>query len=175
MGPLALLLSLSAHAPSMPKPEPIELVGEVKEIGAGPDGSRALLVSESGDYQLHGSAEPADAELVRLAGAKIRVYGITGDPRLPSGKHVRVERYEIVDVGGGVVPQIGHIAKIELGGRTRLLFVSEGGIADLLPEGWGKKMMQHVGAKIWMVGSRQGKEFSPQRFAILKSMEGEKK
>jgi hypothetical protein len=175
MGVLVLLLSLSAHAPATPKPEPVELVGEVKEIGGGPDGSRALLVAEGGDYQLHGAADPADAELVRLAGAKIRIFGFTGDPRLPSGRHVRVERYEIVDVGGGVVPEMGHIAKIELGGRTRLLFVSQSGIADLLPEGWGKKMMQHVGAKVWMVGSRQGKEFSPQRFAILKSMEGEKK
>jgi hypothetical protein len=34
-------------------------------------------------------------------------------------------------------------------------------------------MMQHVGAKVWMVGSKNGKEFKPERFAILKTTEGE--
>lgn len=173
--PFALLFALSAHAPATPKPKPIELVGEVKEVSGGAGTSRALLLIEGGEYQLHGLANPSRNELVRLSGAKVRVYGITGDPRIPRGKHVLVERYEIVDVGGGVAPRVGRIAKLEMNGATRLLFVDESGVADLLPAGWGKKMMQHVGAKVWMVGSRNGKGFQPQRFAILKSMEGDER
>jgi hypothetical protein len=172
---LALLLALSAHAPATPKPKAIELFGEVKEASGGPGGSRALLLVEGGEYQLHALADPSVNELKRLAGAKVRIFGVTGDPRIPRGKHVLVERYEIADVGNGVVPRIGRIAKLELDGRTRLLFVDESGTADFLPEGWGKKMMQHVGAKVWMVGSRNGKDFQPERFAILRSTEGEKR
>ena len=171
---LALVLSLSSHGPS-PKPQPIELFGEVKEASGGAGGSRALLMVEGGEYQLHAAVTPSENELKRLSGAKVRIFGITGDPRIPRGKHVLVERYEIVDVGGGVVPRIGQIAKIEIGGDTRLLFVDAAGTADLLPEGWGKKMMQHVGAKVWMVGSKNGKDFQPQRFAILKTTEVENK
>src|SRR5687767_7859747 len=125
----ALMLSLSAHAPS-PKPQPIELYGEVKEAAGGPGTSRALLMVEGGEYQLHGFAEPSENELKRLSGAKVRIYGITGDPRIPRGKHVLVERYEIVDVGDGTVPKIGQIAKIELNGGTRLLFVDAAGNAE---------------------------------------------
>jgi hypothetical protein len=170
--PLALVLSLASHGPS-PKPQAIELFGEVKEVSGGAGGSRALLLVEGGEYQLHGGADPSENELKRLAGAKVRIYGMTGDPRIPRGKHVLVERYEIVDVGGGVAPRMGHIAKLELEGGTRLLFVDAAGNAELLPQGWGKKMMQHVGAKIWLVGSRDKKELKPERFAILKSTEGE--
>lgn len=169
--PLALMVALAGHPPAAtPKPKPIELLGSVKEVSGGPGSSRALIVLDGGgSYQLHGTASPSEAELKRLSGVKVRIYGITGDPRIPRGKHVLVDRYEIVDVGKGVVPRIGRIAKMDLGGATRLLFVDERGDADLLPEGWGKKMMKHVGAKLWMVGSRSGSKFTPQRFSILAS------
>ncbi len=174
LAPLALMLALAAHNPG-PRPQPIELTGEVKEVSGGAGTSRALLITEDGsEYQLHGAADPSERELVRLSGAKVHVFGMINDPRIPLGKHVMVGRYEITDVGG-VVPRIGHLAKLEIDRSTRLLFVDEAGNAELLPEGWAKKMMSHVGAKIWMVGSRAGKHFQPQRFAILKDLEeGEK-
>jgi hypothetical protein len=170
---IALAVLLFAHPPSsVPSPKPIELFGEVKEVHGGPGGPRPLLLIEGGEYHLHGAGDLADAELVRLAGAKVRIFGVTGDPRVPRGKHVLVERYEITDVGGGVAPRIGWIARIELDGAGKLLFVDHHGNADLLPDGWMKKMEKHVGAKAWMVGERSGSKFQPQRFAILRTAPG---
>lgn len=167
--PLALMVCLAGHPPApIPKPKPIELLGSVKEVSGGPGKSRALLVLEGGgSYQLHGTSSPSEAELKRLSGVEVRIYGVTGDARIPRGKHVLVDRYEIVDVGKGVVPRVGRIAEIELDGATRLIFVDETGHADLLPKGWSKKMARHVGAKVWMVGRRSNGRFTPRRFSIL--------
>src|SRR5205085_664681 len=108
------------------------------------------------------------AELRRLAGIRIKVHGVKGDPMLPEGNHIRVDRYDIVDVGGGVTPRIGTLATISLDGTARLIFVDEEGNAEMLPRGWATKMMKNAGAKVWVVGARGKTELKPDRFGILR-------
>ncbi|MEQ8280063.1 MAG: hypothetical protein RMA76_01855 [Deltaproteobacteria bacterium] len=168
---LVLLSALSGHpASAVPRPKTVQMRGEVREVSGGKLGkSRAVLVADDGEeYTMHGIDSETGEELTRLAGVKIDAFGLLNDPRLPRGRHVLVQRYQIVDVGKGVVPRTGVIASVDMGGTKRLLFVDDDGRADLLPEGWGKKMNRHVGARIWMVGSGEGASFKPLRFSILR-------
>lgn len=168
---LLILTALTAHpASAVPRPKTVQMRGEVREVSGGKLGqSRAVLVTEDGEeYTMHGMDSETGEELTRLAGTKIEAFGLLNDPRLPRGHHVLVQRYAILDVGKGVVPRIGVIAQMEVGGAMRLLFVDDEGRADLLPEGWATKMNRHVGARIWMVGSGEGTAFKPLRFSILR-------
>lgn len=167
-----ILMSSLGHPPSaVPRPEAVQLEGQVRAAAGGPAGrARVLLVTKNAEeYELHATAKADHAELERLAGVKVRIRGVQGDPRLPRGRHVMVDGYDIVDVGAGVVPSLGTIASLEMNGKARLLFVSEDGQAALLPEGWARKMQRHVGAKIWMVGKLEAGKLRPKRFAILRA------
>jgi len=169
---LILLSTLAGHPPSaVPRPLPVALVGQIRAAAGGPGGGARilLLTKDAEEFELHTSRPDGKEELERLAGVKVRIDGFQNDPRLPMGHHVMVDGYEILDVGDGVVPELGTIAAFTKGGTTRLLFVNEAGQAALLPEGWGKKMLRHVGAKVWMVGKRSGEAFRPVRFAILRT------
>jgi hypothetical protein len=169
---LILLSTLAGHPPSaVPRPLPVALVGQIRAAAGGPGGEARilLLTKDAEEFELHAPRPQGKEELERLAGVKVRVEGFQNDPRLPRGHHVMVDGYEIVDVGEGVVPELGTIAALPVNGETRLLFVSEAGQAALLPEGWGKKMLRHVGAKVWMVGKRSGDAYRPVRFAILRT------
>lgn len=168
---LAVLLSIVAHNPSpVPPPVKIDAIGKVREVKSGEGGApqAVLELADVGEMVLHGLDDKGDAELMRLAGVRVRIYGVKGDPTLPRGNHVRVDRYEIVDVGNGVVPRIGRIAAIELHGTTRIVFVDDQGQADLLPAGFTKKMQANVGARAWMIGSKDKGDFIPTRFSILR-------
>lgn len=168
---VALLMSLTAHPPSaVPKPKPIELSGKVREASNLPGKSQAVLTLDSGEeWVLHATSDDLRQELVRLAGTKVALSGLHGDPRFPRGNHALVERYQIVDAGNGQVPRVGLLASIELDGKTRLLFVDDGGQAETLPEGWNDKMRRHVGAKLWIVGTKVGEKFTPTRYALLRT------
>lgn len=168
---LVLALSVLSETP-MPQPAKVELVGKIREVGGGlRGGPQALLVlDDKSDRVLHGASDLDDEELRRLAGARVRVFGVENDPMMPRGNHVRVDRYEILDVGGGAVPRLGRLAELELEGKQRLVFVADDGRAELLPASWYKKMSKHVGARLWVVGDRApGKaELTPVRFAIIR-------
>lgn len=170
---LVLMLSatLAAQSGEALGPKPVDLVGKVREVGGGPGGqAQAVLVLDDGSEWTLWSTDPeAQGELVRLSGVRAHFRGHLGDPRFPGTNAVSVSRYEIVDIGKGVVPRIGHLASLVLDGKTRLLFVDEAGTAELLPEGYAEKLMKQVGAKLWMVGNKSGERFQPMRFAILRS------
>ena len=144
--------------------------GEVREISGGPAGrSQAILLAGEGRRLTLHALRPAEAsELIRLTGVRVRIR-TARDPGLPGPDHVRVLSYEILDVGGGIRPRVGHIARLEHDGRPRLVFVDEFGRADWLPAGWAPKLERHVGSKVWMAGRRKGDVFLPTRFAILRS------
>lgn len=168
--PAFVALSMLAHNPQpLPAPAPFEATGKVREILGSAERPQAVLeLDDKSELVLHGATELDDAELRRLAGVRIKTKGIKGDPLLPRGNHVRVAHYDILDVGGGVVPRIGRIASLDLNGTERLLFVDDDGSAQLLPLGWASKMTKHVGAKVWLVGTRAKAELTPTRFAILR-------
>lgn len=136
-------------------------VGTVREVVGGPS-SRAELVAEDGlTYLLMGKTVDDEAELKRLAGVKVRLGGVAA----ASNKFL-VERFEILDIGGGVVPKLGVIA--ELGPDRRLLFVDETGQAAFLPAGFTSKLKDQVGARVWVVGKPRGDRLQVSRFAILR-------
>lgn len=169
---IAIALLFASHPNAeLPEPRATELMGKVREVGGGVGGRpKAVLIADDGkELTLYGQDDGADDELRRLSGVRIKVRGLMDHPRVPHGPHVLVETYEIVDVGGGVVPSLGQLASIELDNGPRLLFVEDGGRAHLLPQGWGKKMRRHVGARLWMVGSMRKGQFAPERFAILRA------
>ncbi len=169
---LVLLSSMVGHPPSsVPRPQAVTLQGRVRAASAGHRGAaRVLLVTKNAEeFELHTPNRAEHKELERLAGVTVRIRGYKGDSRLPRGRHIMVNRYEILDVGAGKVPELGIIAALDIDGKSRLLFVSEAGQATLLPNGWARKMKRHVGAKIWMVGKRKNGQLKPTRFAILRS------
>lgn len=169
---LGLLMTLAAQAPSVDSgARALELTGTIREAAGGIGGkARALLKTDDGkSFEVHGSTDTRQEELRRLSSVKVKLWGVTGDPRIPAGDHLLVERYEILDVGGGVVPRVGKIALLSMNGKEHLIFVDKSGHADLLPSGWSKKMKQHVGAKVWMVGTGSGAKFKPTKFSVLKT------
>ncbi|MBK8014682.1 MAG: hypothetical protein IPK13_25435 [Deltaproteobacteria bacterium] len=177
----SILFALAAVAPSAEgervapsEPQLVEVEGTLRSM-RGPlnDTSVLMRVERSApttapNLTLHGDRQDLEVELRRLAGARVRVVGMQNDPRRPSPEHVYVERYEILDVGHNEVPRIGHLATLDLDGKARLLFVDERGLAQLLPEGWAKKLRNHAGAKIWLLGTTIEGRLIPKKFAILK-------
>jgi hypothetical protein len=168
---VTFMLVALAHPPvPIPTPTPVEIIGRVREVGggSGPKPDAMMTLDDGSEIVLHGRDDAEDMELRRLAGVRVKVNGIKGDPLLPRGNHVRALRYEILDVGGGVVPRMGRIAEITLEGKARLIFVDDDGRAEMLPEGFRSKMAQHVGARVWIVGAAERSELVPTRFAILR-------
>ena len=166
------MLALTACAMLVVASQPVSIEGKVREVAGGPAGRpQAILVADSGHHVLF-ALDPAFAnELRRLSGLVVRVTGVTGDPRAAAKDDILVDRYEIKEIGKGVVPRVGRLALLRVGGQqSRLVFVDERGEADLLPAGWSRKMKRHAGAKVWMVGRRdRDGSFRPQRFAILRA------
>ena len=165
----------SEQPPESPSgPHVVEVDGTIRSVRGGIKDAPILMHVEhstpatASNLTLHASRPEFEDELRRLAGARIRITGVRDDPRQPSQEHVYVERYEILDVGHHEVPRIGHLATLDLDGRPRLLFVDESGLAQLLPEGWAKKLKTQAGAKIWMLGSTIDGRLVPKKFAILK-------
>lgn len=171
---IALVLTLLAESPpplpSAPQPTNVELEGKVREVrgGQGTATQAILELDDRRSFALHGQAALDEVELRNLAGARVRIRGIKDDPRLQAGSHLLVLGFEILDVGGGVAPRLGRLARLSLGGKERLLFVEDSGRASLLPAGFAAKLGRSVGARVWMVGTESGNELVPTRFAILR-------
>lgn len=150
-------------------PYEVEVRGEIRTVKVGPT-TRAALITEDETYVLAARRPGLDEELHNLEGATIQVHGYRDASLRPPGVDVLVEDYEIVDVGDGRVPRIGQLATLTRGEEILLLFVDAAGRADVLPESWKKRMTEHVGAKMWILG-RRGDDgaFTPTRFRILRS------
>ncbi len=167
---LTLGVTLAVASPPQPTIRPISVQGQVREVGGGPGGRpQALLIGVDTRHVLTALDPDLRIELRRLAGAVIKVSGVVGDPRVAAKDHVLVDRYEIVEIGKGIVPRVGRLAMLQVGPQERLVFVDESGQADLLPQGWSRRMRRYAGAKVWMVGRRdKDGSFRPQRFSILR-------
>lgn len=139
-------------------------VGTVREVVGGP-GSRAELSAEDGKtYVLRGLTGDLDEELRRLAGTKVKLSGA-----LEPDSRFAVHRYDILDVGGGLVPRLGVIAELTMGEAKRLLFVDDAGVATFLPNGFTAKLKDQVGARVWVVGTMKSDKLQVTRFGILRS------
>ncbi len=142
--------------------------GKIREV-TGPGRSRAILVTDDNkSFTLESPSAHLQEELLRLSGVKVRLRSEPRTADTPEGVPLQVRAYEILDVGGGVVPTIGHIALLEAGAEKRMIFVTEDGRASLLPKTWTDRLVSHVGAKIWLVGQKEKDELRVRRFSILR-------
>ncbi len=173
---LSVVLALvgQASGPAGPElkdaPSSVTLTGKVREQRSGPGGriEPTLVTSGRRQYILHGRDDASRKELLRLSGTKIRVDGSAILGTTSPKRHIHVDRYQIIDVGGGKQPRVGILASLTLKGKARMVFVDERGQADLLPRKWGTRMARHVGAKMWMLGTKTARGFRPGRYAILR-------
>jgi len=150
-------------------PEPVEQRGEIRTVKVGPSTRAALIVGDDTTI-LAARRAGLDEELQNLDGATVVVTGYRDPGLRPPGADLVVESYEIVDVGDGRVPRLGRLAALAVDGETKLLFVDEAGRADVLPESWKKRMLEHVGAKLWVLGRRaRDGSYTPTRFQILRA------
>jgi hypothetical protein len=150
-------------------PDRVEQRGEIRTVKVGPS-TRAALVQGDDTKVLAARRPGLDEELQNLDGATVVVKGYRDPGLRPPGTDLVVESYEILDVGDGRVPRLGRLAVLALGEETKLLFVDEAGRADVLPESWKKRMIEHVGAKLWVIGRRASDgSYTPTRFRILRA------
>lgn len=164
---LALVGALPTAAAAQ-DPAPYLAEGKIREV-TGPGRSRAMLVTDDRrSFTLESESAALREELVRLSGVRVRLRAQPRATDAPEGVPLQVEAYEILDVGGGVVPTIGHLALLEAGTERRLIFVTEDGRASLLPKTWTDRLVSHVGAKIWLVGQKDKDELRVKRFSILR-------
>ena len=163
---LPALILLNA-APALAD-EPFIAEGKIREV-TGPGRSRAMLVTaDNKSFTLESPSAGLKEELLRLSGVTVRLRSQPRAADTPEGVPLQVQGYEILDVGGGVVPTIGYLAMLETGTESRMLFVTEDGRASLLPKTWTSRLVSHVGAKIWLVGQKDKDELRVKRFSILR-------
>lgn len=119
---------------------PDTVVGTVRQVGSTPftrtvvEGDAAVTVTG-----------PAEAELSRITGARVRVVGTSVEGETP-GRTLRVERYEILSVDGEE-PRVG-VLRHETGAGYRL----EGEGGDLVPlRAVPTRLGGQVGARVWVV------------------------
>lgn len=164
---LTALPALTAVAEAE-EPAPFVAEGKIREV-TGPGRSRAMLVTDDKrSFTLESASAGLREELVRLSGVRVRLRAQARAEGTPEGVPLQVEAYDILDVGGGVVPTVGQIALLETSTERRLVFVTEDGRASLLPKTWTDRLVSHVGAKIWLVGQREKDELRVKRFSILR-------
>jgi hypothetical protein len=158
---LGLVLVLAA-APAAP-PE-VRIRGEVREVKSGAS-IRPALFNEHGSFVLQARRPGLGVELVRLVGATVEVVGREAD----GGADVEVDGYRLLSVGSGRVPRVGTLARLTTEDGEQLLFVDAQGRADPLPDSWVPRLKDYVGAKLWILGRREGLRFLPTRFQILRA------
>ncbi len=165
---LSLVSAFASHpARSVAPPQPVDHTGELKETGGGPMGPRPLFIRDDGQKFLVNGPGTIKEELLRLSGVKVHLYGVMNDPRVPRGQFW-VEKYQIVDVGGGNKPHVGQLALLNSGKKETFIFVTESGLAYPLPQGWVKKRKLTAGSKLWII-SQTGEVFKPVRYARLRN------
>lgn len=169
---LASFIGLAAWPAQAQAPEVFVAEGKIREV-TGPGRSRAMLVTDDKKtFTLESESPALREELVRLSGVKVRLRAEARAADTPEGVPLQVQAYDILDVGGGVVPAVGHIALLESGTERRMIFVTEDGRASLLPKTWTERLISHVGAKIWLVGQKDKDELRVKRFSILRVPRG---
>lgn len=162
------LLALTTGAPEATEGVEVSLEGKIREVSSKGRTVAMLETTDGRGLSLTSPVEGLGEELRRLSGVLVRLKGRRSSAKAPDGEPVSALSYEILDVGGGVVPKIGTIAAMDIAGQRRLIFVDESGSAELLPAAWVKRMGGHVGAKVWMVGRVEQGELRPSRFSILR-------
>lgn len=140
-------------------PDTIE--GTVRRVGSTPF---VRTVVDAGERALR-VVGPLEAELRRLAGARVRATGERADDEEP-GEALRVGEYRILAVDGAE-PEVGVLRASDGGGYH--LETEAGDRVPLagVPEG----LRRRVGAKVWIVTGRGG---AVQMYGILREAgEGE--
>ena len=132
-----------------------QLEGRVYVTGHEVSSGVTLVVEDGGSMTLVGDLEP---ELRRLSGATVRVNGTQAD-RGP-GRSFEVQDYEVLSIDGEQ-PSVGILTQTQgatsLAGRDTVELAS-------VPKGLRGK----EGAKVWVVGPRNGRKLEVLSFGIIR-------
>jgi len=134
------------------------VTGTVRETGAMPLAQIVIQPAET-PVAVHGDLRD---EIGNLIGAEVRVWGpVVDNQPPPPPRAIDVRGYEVLSVGGSA-PIVGNL--IEEGGR---LFLVSGTRVELatIPDA----LRSHIGAKVWIVGVRQGETVSVQSFGVIRN------
>ncbi len=144
-------------APTM-RPGDSSAVGIVRSVGAMP---LEQLVLQSGGRSL-AITGPLKDEVAQLEGAEVRVWGrpVANQPPTPP-RALDVSGYEVVAVGGAT-PVVGILMS-----RDETMYLVTG--ADTLQLAVVPGMLRtKEGAKVWLVGSRDGNAFRVGSYGIIR-------
>jgi hypothetical protein len=149
-------LELQVEPAPMRQPGDSVVVGVVRMVGAMPLEQLVLQVGAS-SVSLKGALRD---ELTTLVGAQVRVWGTPIDNAPPTPpRALNVAGYEIVSVGGAA-PVVGVLTVLEgalhvVGTETLRL--------DAVPD-----RLLKPGAKVWLVGTRDGSTLRVQSYGIIR-------
>jgi len=107
---------------------------------------------------------PMRGELLRINDHKIRAWGTLGDKKLMTPTF-RVERYEILDSGGGRKPAVGLLGRE---GKGKFVLVrKEGNLTIRATPAFLRQLGKRVGCKVWVVGDLEGSTLKAFKFGWL--------
>ena len=136
------------------------VIGIVRETGAVPL-TQLVVQDRAGTTPPVAVRGSLKVEIENLIGAKLLVWGPPTDNHPPTPpRAIEVSGYEVISVGGDT-PLVGTL--VEEGGAFFLMSDDKVGLGSI-PEA----LRAHVGAKIWIVGTRHDDVLSVQSYGIIR-------
>lgn len=152
---VALLVALPMTALAKDKkgePREVEVIKEGKILVVrGLRGGEPQLTDQEGKRWLIAGA--LRAEVLRLGGHSLRVWGVVGKKKLMTPT-LMVSRYEILESGGGRKPLVGKVVIEDK--KTCKLARPEGNLSIKGKKSFIRRLARRAGCKVWIVGDLEG-------------------
>jgi len=157
--------AVTMHAVPTAEPGDTVVVGIVHEVGAMPLTQLVVQTASGAEPQSVGVRGPLRRDVQNLIGAEVRIWGkpVANQPP-PPPRGIEVTGYEILSVGGAV-PVVGTL--IEDGGTFYVVSDTDRLVLDPVPE----NLRNVAGAKIWVVGRRDGDTLHLESYGVIRRPE----
>jgi len=165
LGAAETAVAVSVHAVPAAEPGDTVVVGIVQEVGAMPLTQLVVQGAGGGEPRSVGIRGPLRRDIQNLVGAEVRVWGrpAANQPPTPP-RAVEVAGYEILSVGGAT-PVVGTLAAD--GGGFYLVTSGDRLALDPVPD----NLRAVAGAKIWVVGHRDGSTLHVESYGVIRRPE----
>lgn len=143
--------------------EPSSIVGTVRVLG--PAQGKTIEVATADDKHVVVRGDLSD-EIAKCQALKVEILGVVTDGAMD------VNHYRIVDVGGGVIPMVGLLVRIQDSLVLRDA-EHEGTASDVplsMPPKVLRKLLSQAGAKVWVAGAKLvSGELRVSKYGILRN------